>query len=155
MQEGNCKQSDKPKQHKKKLDRVLKKLGLTNVQCVRIYDTELMKLIISSRERGEEPQILVLKTFNEKRGEEIQLIFLGKHHVEDLSYFTLNPKKWNSKRFGYSVLTLEQAVEFGEILSQVRQEFGQLKEPEVKMQIEAKEQTPFPFQVYCWQIVDV
>lgn len=130
-----------PKQFKKKLDKILQILGSTNIKCNRIYNTDLMKLIISSREKGEQPQILVVRTLNEKRGEEIQLIYLGKHHVEDLTYFNSNPKKWNSKRFGYMILTPDQAISLAEMLSKVKMEF----EPFVGYAI-------FPFQVYCWRI---
>ena len=128
-----------PKQFKKKLDKVLEVLGLTNIQCNRIYDTDLTLLLISSSEKGEEPQILVVRTMNEKRGEEIQLVYLGKHHVEDLTYFKSNPKNWNAKRFGYSVLTPIQAKKLGDILSQVKTEF-EILEYVLSM----------PANIYCW-----
>jgi len=126
-------------QRKKKLDRVLEVLGLTNIRCNRMYDTDIMKLIMSSAEKGECPELLAVRTWNEKRGEEVQLIYLGEHHVEDLTYFKTNPKSWNTKRFGYMVLTPTEAVKLREILEKVKTEFEPL----------------FPtgsIHFYCWAI---
>lgn len=120
-----------PKNFEKKLDRVLKVFGFTNVECIRAYNTTIEKLIISSRERGEQPRLLVVRTFNEKRGEEIQIVFVGKHHVEDLSYFKSNPKFWNSERFGYVVLTPQEFVDLRDIMNKVDVKF-EIEFPEAK-----------------------
>ena len=120
-----------PKQFKKKLDKVLKTFGFVNAECVRAYNTDIQKLIISSREREEEPQLLVVRTHNEKRGEEYQIVFLGRHHVEDLTYFKSNPKFWNSERFGYIVLTPQEFVDLRDIMNKVDVKF-EIEFPEAK-----------------------
>lgn len=112
-----------PKNFNKKLDKILKVFGFKNVECIRTYSTTIEKLIISSRERGEEPQLLVLRTFNKKRGTEYQIVFIGKHHVENLSYFKTNPKFWNSERFGYVVLTPQEFVDLRDIMNRVNVKF--------------------------------
>lgn len=117
--------AENPEQFKKKLDKALKNAGLKNIEATRTYHTELLEEWDSSRERGENPQLLVLRTFNKKRNrDEVQVVFIGEKHREKLQYYKVHPSKWNRKRWGYHVLTPEQAKEVGEALIEASKEVG-------------------------------
>lgn len=101
----------------KKIDRVMARESV-DVKAIRVYTGKLMKEIDSSTERGENPHIYIQRTYNEKRRlPEIQIVLMGEHHIEPLSYFTCDPRKWSS--FGAIVLSLEGAEQFVDKLKKV------------------------------------
>jgi biotin carboxylase len=101
----------------KKLDKVIAR-EKTGAKAIRIYTGKLMKEIDSSKERGENPHLYVQKTYNEKRHcVEIQVVLMGEHHIEPLSYFVTDPKIWRS--FGEIVLSIEDADRFADKLKKI------------------------------------
>ena len=91
------------------------------VDSIRVYIPELMKEIDSSVERGEIPRIRVKKDFRiSTKRNEITLIFLGKQnerHVEELTYFSKQPKDWSS--WGTIIMSVEQARNLKEALNEI------------------------------------
>ena len=101
----------------KKVDKVIAR-ETVDAKAIRIYSGKLMKEVDSSKERGENPHLYIQRTYNEKRRlPELQIVLMGKHHIEDLNYFNSDPKKWNS--FGAIILSLEDAERFADKLKKV------------------------------------
>jgi len=92
----------------------------------------LLKEIASSVERGEKPQVLLLKTWNEKRRLwEVQIITIApQHRIEEVSYATKAPSTWRS--IGQQVLTPEAAVRMGRELIRVASAKEAIIEPLTK-----------------------
>ena len=100
-----------------KVERSLKR-GFVNVQAIRVYPAELGKNINSTVERDEKPTLLVKHTVRQKTGlHEIEVVFLGGHHVEDLAYVKTDPRTWVS--WGHLVLSLDQARELSDTLRKI------------------------------------
>jgi len=89
-----------------KVDYVLARERLP-VKCICAYSGKTGLSLYSSVERGEDPQLFIQKTTNEKRGEEVQVVLMGPFHVEELEYFKKDPKDWKS--FGHIVMSVGQA----------------------------------------------
>jgi hypothetical protein len=69
----------------------------------------------STVERGEAPQLKVKRTTRDKTGApEVEIVFKGQHHHENLSYYQKDPAKWDT--FGNIVMTPEKARELGNVL---------------------------------------
>lgn len=101
----------------KKIDEVIAR-ETVDAKAIRVYTGQLMKEVDSSKERGENPHLYIQRTYNEKRRlPEIQIVLMGKHHIEDLNYFNSDPKKWKS--FGEIVLSVEDAEQFADKLKKV------------------------------------
>lgn len=77
---------------------------LIDIDAIRIYLPEIKKEVDCTRESGEKPRILV-KLTNRGAGE-VEIVFLGNFHVEDLCYYRKDPKTWVSR--GFIVLNLDQ-----------------------------------------------
>ena len=124
---SNCGASDRVE----KLDKVIAREKV-EARAIAVYTGELMKQIISSRERGEDPGLLIQKTWNEKRRvPEVQFVFMGKHHLEDLTYFQKHPREWVA--FGQIVLSPEAAVEMVDKIKKVAS--VPIKEPLVVVKV--------------------
>ena len=94
----------------KKIDDVIARESV-DAKAIRVYTGKLMKEIDSSIERGENPHIYIQKTYNKKRRTpEIQIVLMGEHHIEDISYPKSDPQTWVS--FGEIVFSLEGAEQF-------------------------------------------
>jgi hypothetical protein len=69
----------------------------------------------STVERGEAPKLKVKRTTRGKTGApEVEIVFKGQHHHENLSYYRKDPAKWDT--FGNMVMTPEKARELGNAL---------------------------------------
>jgi len=78
-----------------------------------------LKEIAASIEHGERPQLLLLKTWNQRRQIwEVQIITVSpSHRIENVSYATKDPATWTST--GQIVLSLEAAMRMGRELVRV------------------------------------
>ena len=94
------------------MDREIAKASIP-AKAVRFYSGKLLKEIAASIEHGETPQLLLLKTWNQKGGIwEVQIIAIApKHRIEEVSYATKDPRTWRST--GQIVLTPEAAKRMG------------------------------------------
>jgi len=83
------------------------------VKAARFYSGKLMQEIAASIEKGEKPELLLLKTWNEKRALwEVQIFAIApQHRIEPVSYATKDPRTWRST--GQIVLTPEAAKRMG------------------------------------------
>jgi len=99
--------------------------GFVKPQAIRIYVPELSREIDCSLERKENPRLMVKATHSEKRGsQEIEIVFLGKYHFEQLEYFKKNPKEW--KTWGIIVLSPQAAKNLAELLLKLSRDFKSL-----------------------------
>jgi len=102
------------------------------VKAARFYSGRLLKEIAASIEKGEKPELLLLKTWNQKRGIwEVQIIAIApKHRIEEVSYATKDPATWRST--GQIVLTPEAARRMGFELIRVAEATRTMVEPLTK-----------------------
>lgn len=69
----------------------------------------------STVERKEKPTLLSKLAWSHSRDQlEIEIVFMGQYHVEELAYFKKPPDQWSS--WGEIVLSLDQALELEKIL---------------------------------------
>jgi hypothetical protein len=89
------------------------------VQAIRVYPSKvLLKEIDSSVERGETPSLMVKKEFSEERkAEEVSLVFKGPYHIEDLNYYQKDPATWST--WGEIYLTPAQALQLAEKIKHI------------------------------------
>jgi len=86
------------------------KKGIVKCKAISLYSKKTGFHIFSSVVHKENPSLLVKSIINEKfGGAEIELVFLGEHHVEKKEYYTQPKQGWVS--FGEIVLTPDQARE--------------------------------------------
>jgi len=88
------------------------------VKAIRVYIPELLKEVDSSIERDENPSILVKKIVRRSPGREnlpeIELVFKGSRHLEDLRYYSKDPSTWIT--WGEIYLSPRQALKLAQAL---------------------------------------
>ena len=89
------------------------------VQAIRVYPSKVLKKEIdSSVERGETPSLMVKKEFSEERkAEEVSLVFKGAYRLEDLNYYQKDPDTWTT--WGEIYLTPAQALQLAEKIKHI------------------------------------
>lgn len=98
------------------------KRDFVKIKAIRVYIPELRKEVDSSIEKGESPSLLVKATFSKKRNEnEIEVVFIGERHIEDLKYYKKDPNEW--KTWGIIVLSPETAKNLGLLLLELSKDF--------------------------------
>jgi len=82
------------------------------VEAIRLWSKELDHHIDSTRERGEDPKLLVKATRRRKTMQpEVEAVFLGDRHLERRSYSQKPPRSWLT--FGGIIMSPEQAKQLG------------------------------------------
>lgn len=88
------------------------------VKAIRVYVPELMKEIDSSIERDEDPGLIVKKIVRRSLGREglpeIELVFMGRRHIEELNYYSKDPGNWVI--WGALYLSPRQAIRLAKAL---------------------------------------
>lgn len=92
-----------------------KRKGIVCVKAIRVYSNKLDKEIDSTIESGETPKLLLKDIVRQSTSEhEIEMVFLGEYHLEDLEYFSGDPKNWVT--WGDIILSPDQAYTIGKLL---------------------------------------